>query len=72
LRKGHLETFWETGTIEDLNGVIYGEGNFVAVGNHGTILVSPDGESWEEITPYSGTINNLMVIAYGNGIFGCC
>jgi hypothetical protein len=31
-----------------LLGVTYGDGTFVAVGNRGTILTSPDGETWAQ------------------------
>ncbi len=53
----------------DLYGVTYGNSTFVAVGDHGTILISPDGGTWTPRTPYSGTTENLSGIAYGNGIF---
>jgi hypothetical protein len=51
----------------DLNGVTFGNGTFVAVGNHGTILTSPDGINW--IIRTSGTKNFLARVAFGNGIF---
>jgi hypothetical protein len=35
-----------SGTRDDLNGVAYGNGLFVAVGDFGTILTSPDGVNW--------------------------
>ena len=40
---------------------------FVAVGNSGTILSSPEGTTWTSRT--SGTSNNLNGIIYGNSIF---
>jgi hypothetical protein len=50
----------------DLRGVAYGNGLFVAVGDRGTILTSPDGVNWTERT--SGT-NWLFGVTYGNGTF---
>ncbi|MGY2954787.1 hypothetical protein ACVWZQ_002946, partial [Thermostichus sp. MS-CIW-29] len=56
-----------SGTSNQLNGVAYGNGLFVAVGWDGTILTSPDGVSWTQRT--SGTSNWLNGVAYGNGLF---
>jgi hypothetical protein len=47
--------------------VTYGNGLFVAVGEDGTILTSPDGVTWTQRT--SGTSNWLNGVAYGNGLF---
>jgi hypothetical protein len=54
-----------SGTGDWLGGVTYGNGLFVAVGDFGTILTSPDGVSWTART--SGTGNDLYGVAYGNG-----
>jgi hypothetical protein len=56
-----------SGTGSWLNDVTYGNGLFVAVGNGGTILTSPDGVSWTERT--SPTIGGLFSVTYGNGTF---
>jgi hypothetical protein len=56
-----------SGTGNQLNGVTYGNGLFVAVGRDGTILTSPDGATWTART--SGTGNSLLGVAYGNGLF---
>ena len=40
---------------------------FVSVGQSGTILTSPDGNSWTERD--SGTSNLLFGVTYGNGLF---
>jgi hypothetical protein len=66
---GGAGTTWTSRTSQgySLNGVAYGNGRFVAVGNGGTILTSPDGVSWTQRT--SGTIYPLYGVAYGNGTF---
>lgn len=51
----------------DLTGVTYGNGIFVAVGEYGTILTSPDGVSWTARS--SGTGHGLNGITYGNGLY---
>jgi hypothetical protein len=50
-----------------LNGITFGNGMFVAVGEVGTILTSPDGVNWTARS--SGTTNELRGIAFGNGVF---
>ena len=50
-----------------LQAVAYGSNTFVAVGNGGTILTSPDGVTWTSGT--SGTGNSLNGICYSNNIF---
>lgn len=52
-----------TVTTATLWGACYGGGQFVAVGERGTILTSPDGLSWTPRT--SGTAAWLTSIAYG-------
>jgi hypothetical protein len=57
-----------SGTINQLSGVTYstyGSGTFVAVGD-GTILTSPDGETWSKTL---GISDRLTGVTYGNGIF---
>ena len=56
-----------SGTNSGLNTVIYSNNTFVAVGNGGVILTSPDGSKWTERN--SGTNNILNGVTYGNGIF---
>ena len=51
----------------NLSGVAYGNGTFVAVGDSGTILTSPDGVTWTIRT--SGTDSDLFAATYANGIF---
>jgi len=53
--------------LEDLHGLTYGNGLFVAVGDNGTILTSPDGTTWAKRN--SGTSEEFLGVAYGNGIF---
>lgn len=50
-----------------LNGVCYGAGKFVAVGNGGKIYTSPDGETWTEQT--SDVSGDLPFVYYANGKF---
>jgi hypothetical protein len=54
-------------TGNNLSGIAYGNGQFVAVGDNGTIVASADGVSW--LRNESGTTNSFMGIAYGNGQF---
>jgi len=56
-----------SGTENGLTGVVYGGGQFVAVGDPGGILTSPDGVTWTART--SGTDKSLRGITYGNGLF---
>ena len=50
-------------TTKDLNGIAFGAGQFVAVGNSGTILTSPDGVTWS--IRAASTTQNLKSVAYG-------
>ena len=65
LYKWHLRNPLPQGS--NLSGVAYGNGTFVAVGDTGTILTSPDGVAWDSRT--SGTSNLLVGVTYGNGTF---
>ena len=56
--------------FNNLNGVVYGKGLFVAVGgshDSSAILTSPDGVTWTRRT--SPTRDSLNGVAYGNGTF---
>lgn len=56
-----------TGTRSHLNGVSYGSGYFVAVGDEGSVLRSSDGISWQYIPT---TITNaIRAVSHGNGTF---
>jgi hypothetical protein len=50
-----------------LNAVTYGDGLFVAVGDTGAILTSPDAATWT--VRYTNAALNLKGVAYGNGKF---
>jgi len=50
-----------------LTGVAFGAGAFVAVGNAGTLLQSPDGANWTRIA--AGVGQNLMAVAFAAGRF---
>lgn len=62
----HAQAMWTIAapiTSQDMWGVCYGAGQFVAVGKGGTILTSPDGFVWTTRT--SGTTRWLTAVAYG-------
>lgn len=48
-----------------LSDVVYGDHGFVAVGDEGAIITSPEGTFWEK--PSSGTSQNLYDVIYGDG-----
>ncbi len=54
-------------TGNNLNAVAFAKGLFVAGGEFGTVLTSPDGQSWEP--QFSGIEQHITAIAYGNGTF---
>jgi hypothetical protein len=56
-----------SGTIYDLDAIIYGNGLFVAGGGNGSILTSPDGITWTKEN--LSQIYNVDAITYGNGLF---
>ena len=50
-----------------LHALTFADGSFVAVGDAGAILTSPDGVNW---TPrYSSTADDLLAITYGQGLY---
>jgi hypothetical protein len=51
----------------NLSAVVFGNGIFVAVGNAGKVLTSPDGISWTSRT--AANTNNWSSVTYGNGLF---
>ncbi|MHB8071064.1 MAG: stalk domain-containing protein [Candidatus Cryosericum sp.] len=62
----HWESI-EQFTSQDLYGVCWGAGRYVAVGDEGTMYASTDGRAWDkqEISADVG----LAGIAYGNGVY---
>ncbi len=48
-------------------GVTFGKANFVAVGEHGAILTSPDGRTWN--SEKSVTNESLRAVVYGKDTF---
>ena len=50
-----------------LNGIAFGNGVYVAVGDLGTIRRSTDGSTWTLVS--SGTTNRLTSVSYGGGKF---
>lgn len=55
-----------SGTSNNLNGVTYGNGTWVAVGDGGEIRTSTDLENWSSTAGISGNLND---VAFGNNIF---
>lgn len=57
-----------SGVGQALNSVAYGNGLFVAVGDAGVILTSPDGTNWTTRAGANAmTTYNFLSVAYGNG-----
>ena len=54
-------------TTQNLWSICYGKGQFVAVGEGGTILTSPDGTAWTKRA--SGSTLWLVGVGYGNNLF---
>ena len=52
-----------------LSSIAYGDGMFVAVGSHSTILTSPDGITWTKRSANVPGIINFYGISYGKGCF---
>jgi photosystem II stability/assembly factor-like uncharacterized protein len=55
------------GSSEVLGGVAYGNGRYIAVGQNGTIIYSPNGAAWYPAV--SNTNDDLFGVAYGNFIW---
>jgi len=60
-----LQAFRVSGTTRNLNYTTYGNGQFVVVGDSGTILTSSNDSDW--IGRGVGINNNLQSVTYGNG-----
>ncbi|NQU40867.1 MAG: immunoglobulin domain-containing protein, partial [Lentisphaerae bacterium] len=58
-------TIQSSGTSYSLNGVTYGNGQYVTVGGYGKIFTSPDGVTWTSRS--SGTSRELYDVTFGNG-----
>ncbi len=54
-------------TVQDLYGITFGNSKFVAVGNSGAVITSPDGITWTSRT--AAAANNWKSVAYGNSTF---
>ncbi len=63
------DSHWRNPLSRDnvLSGVTYGNRTFVAVGDSGAILTSPDGVTWASVN--SGTASSLNGVTYGHGAF---
>jgi hypothetical protein len=63
-------TSWSTivsSTRERLNGIVFANGLYVAVGDAGTIITSHNSVNWTK--RYSGTNVSIFGVTYGNGTF---
>jgi hypothetical protein len=67
---GNAWTIQASGTQTNLYAVTFGNGLFVAGGDSGTILSSPDGKTWS--TPISITTNRISVLTSGRGLLVAC
>lgn len=55
---------------QNFRSVIDGGGMWIAVGDGGAIVVSPDGQNWEQIPKF--TPDTFTQVIYGNGYFLVC
>jgi hypothetical protein len=62
-----------TGTWQDRFDVLlataYGDGRYVIVGQHGMILTSEDGTTWQTLPDRNQAAPSFSSVAYGNGTF---
>ena len=56
-----------TPTGAGLRGIVFGGGRFVAVGQAGAVVTSPDGTNW--LSSNATTTKELVSVAYGNGTY---
>ena len=64
---GGAELTWTVRWAGQLSDLTYGNGRYVAVGNQGVVMTSPDGDLW--VAQSSGTDADLRDVIYGNGTF---
>lgn len=64
----HVRTAPIPSATENLEGVAYGNGRWVIVGDDGTLLNSPDGAQWIAETNPLGTVG-FTDVTFGNGLF---
>jgi hypothetical protein len=68
---GAIPTAWQardSGTSNRLNGVAYGDGMYVAVGQNGTVVTSSDGTNWVHRS-LGETNAELLCVTHGGGRF---
>ena len=58
----------ESDTATNLNGIVFGAERYVAVGNSRTVLVSSNGQDWQQIEVTAGT-ESLQSVTFGQGLF---
>lgn len=61
------ERWWAVRAPARMNGVVYTERGFLAVGNAGVLMTSPDGRRWQ--VHRVGQEWDLFGAAYGNGLY---
>ncbi len=67
------QTTWTTiassGTDVELRSIVYADGQFVVVGDSGTIMTSANGTSWAKQTSGVNTDEELYSVAWGDNMF---
>jgi len=53
----------------DIYGIAYGDGRFVAVGENGVIAYSTDGRNWTRSENGAFDSNKIFAVTYGSGLF---
>ena len=69
---GPLDNWWHRNPPlppGDFVDVAFGNGYFVALGSHGTILVSADGQLWTAKTSFPDFWGNPSFVSFANGLF---
>ena len=61
------ETWSEMAMTEGCYSIVWGDGQFVAVGSHGAVLTSPDGLDWTEQD--SGTSGSIYSVAWNGSLY---
>src|SRR4051812_12420631 len=57
----------QSGAVEELGGIAYGNGQYVVVGENAVLLTSPDGGTWTQ--PDSGPTDRFSDLEYLHGLY---